>query len=68
MDILSVAGVVAAAHTPVVVYLTLYLNRTRLPKGLRPGWFATSWMVFAGLFYGGFALLHLLDLVGIQLF
>jgi hypothetical protein len=31
VDILSVGGVVTTVHTPVVVFLTLYLNRVQLP-------------------------------------
>jgi Mn2+/Fe2+ NRAMP family transporter len=36
VDILTVAGTVAAVHTPVVVFLTLYLNMKRIAKPLRP--------------------------------
>lgn len=67
VDILSVGGIVAAIHTPVVVYLTLYLNLTRLPRPLRPGRFIIGVMVFSGLFYGGFGVLHLLNLMGVRL-
>lgn len=35
VDILSIAGTVAAVHTPVIVFLTLYLNMKRLPKSLQ---------------------------------
>jgi Mn2+/Fe2+ NRAMP family transporter len=68
VDILSVGGIVAAAHTPVVVFLTLYLlNKTRLPRELRPGVVMTTLMVLSGLFFLAFAVLHLLNLVGINL-
>ena len=58
VDILSIAGTVAAVHTPVVVFLTLYLNMKRLPKTLQPGWFSISCMVLSGLFFSTFAVYH----------
>ena len=64
VDILSVAGSVAAVHTPVVVFLTLYLNRTRLPKRVRPGLFFTLAMWVAGLAYGAFAVYYVFTLGG----
>lgn len=67
VSILSVGGIVAAAHTPVVVFLTLYLNKTELPDEFQPGKFSTWSMVLAGTFFAVFAGLYLLDLVGINL-
>lgn len=58
VEILSVAGIIAATHTPVIVFLTLYLNRTRLPAAFRPGIAATTLMVVSGLFYGGLAVVQ----------
>ena len=58
VDILAIAGTVAAVHTPVVVFLTLYLNMKRLPKALRPGAFSITCMVLSGLFFTGFAVYH----------
>ena len=58
VDILAIAGTVAAVHTPVVVFLTLYLNMKRLPKGLQPSWFSISCMVLSGLFFSSFAVYH----------
>ena len=58
VDILSIAGTVAAVHTPVVVFLTLYLNMKRLPKALRPGTFSISCMILSGLFFTVFAVYH----------
>ncbi len=58
VDILSIAGTVAAVHTPVVVFLTLYLNMKRLPEPLRPGIFSIVCMVFSGLFFSAFAVYH----------
>ncbi|WP_224999408.1 Nramp family divalent metal transporter [Cesiribacter sp. SM1] len=64
VEILSVAGTVAAVHTPVVVFLTLYLNRTRLPAPLRPGKFITAAMWLSGFAYGAFAVFHFATLGG----
>lgn len=58
VDILSIAGTVAAVHTPVVVFLTLHLNRTLLPKPLRPGKFIYTAMWLSGIAYGAFAIYH----------
>lgn len=62
VDILTVAGTVAAVHTPVVVFLTLYLNRTRLPMTLRPGKFITGAMWLSGIAYAAFAAFHFANL------
>jgi hypothetical protein len=62
VDILSLAGTVAAVHTPVVVFLTLYLNMKRLPKPLRPGRFSIVLMVLSGLFFTVFAVYHFVTL------
>lgn len=62
VDILSVAGVVAAAHTPVVVFLTLYLNLKRLPQNLKPGAFSIGLMIVSGLFFTAFAVYHFANL------
>jgi Mn2+/Fe2+ NRAMP family transporter len=62
VDILSVAGEVAAAHTPLVVFLTLYLNHKRLPKAFSPNIFVSACMVIAGVFFTAFAVYHLLNL------
>lgn len=58
VQILSIAGTVAAVHTPVVVFLTLYLNLKRLPKPLRPGIFSITCMILSGLFFTAFAIYH----------
>lgn len=58
VDILAIAGTVAAVHTPVVVFLTLHLNRTRLPEKVRPGKFIVAVMWLSGSAYAGFAVFH----------
>jgi Mn2+/Fe2+ NRAMP family transporter len=68
VDILEVGGIVAAVHTPAVVGLTLYLNKTKLPKALQPGWFAFSVMVLSGLFFTVVAILYfMIELFGMEL-
>ncbi len=68
VQLLSIAGIIAAAHTPVVVFLTLKLNRTRLPDPFRPSLISSAMMTLSGLFYGGLAVLQILKLIGIDLF
>ncbi|MCD8489363.1 MAG: Nramp family divalent metal transporter [Desertifilum sp.] len=58
VDILEVGGIVAAAHQPVVAFLTLYLNQTKLPEELKPGWFSSTLMVLSGLFFTIVAVLY----------
>lgn len=67
VDILSVGGIVTAAHTPVLVALTLYVNHRHLPKGLRPGPATTTMMVLSGLFFGAFAVFYFSDLLGMPI-
>ncbi|MBE9079982.1 Nramp family divalent metal transporter [Romeria aff. gracilis LEGE 07310] len=63
--LLQLAGAIEAAHIPVVVGLTLYLNHTVLPKDLRPS--ATSFWatVLAGVFFAVFAVIYLLQTTGV---
>lgn len=67
VGILSVGGIIAAAHTPIIVFLTLWLNLGRLPRELRPNWLSTGAMIVSGGFFAIFALLYLLDMAGIRL-
>ncbi|WBB99727.1 Nramp family divalent metal transporter [Solwaraspora sp. WMMA2080] len=66
VEILSVGGIIAAAHTPVVVGLTLYVNR-RLPARVRPSWTSQVALGTAGVFFGAFAVVYLLSLVGVRI-
>ena len=61
VKVMSASGIIAAAHTPFIAFIALYVNRTRLPVALRPGWFITLSMALAGLFYLGFACVYLWD-------
>ncbi len=63
VDILSIAGIITAAHLPVVVILTLYLNLTRLPRSLGPGLWSIAATVLAILFYGFFSIFFFYDLL-----
>ena len=49
--IMSWSGVVAAAHTPFIVALILFVNRAHLLRGPAPGRLATCFLAAAGLFY-----------------
>ncbi|GEN26454.1 hypothetical protein HVA01_01000 [Halovibrio variabilis] len=64
VQVMSVSGIIAAAHTPFIALTALYVNRSRLPTSLRPGLPATLTMGLAGLFYLGFAILYLLNMLG----
>ncbi|MDF1630605.1 MAG: Nramp family divalent metal transporter [Alcanivoracaceae bacterium] len=60
VQVMSASGIIAATHTPFIVVTALIVNRTRLPKRLRPGVFSTSMMLLSGIFYLGFAWLYCL--------
>jgi Mn2+/Fe2+ NRAMP family transporter len=59
--ILSIGGIISAAHMPVVVLLTLYLNLRHLPEGLRPGLVWSIIMVLVGIYYSFFAGFYFYD-------
>ncbi len=63
VSILSVGGIVSAAHMPLVVGLTLWLNQRRLPREFRPGpvWFTATLGVV--LFYGFFSAIYFIGLL-----
>ncbi|WP_277345679.1 Nramp family divalent metal transporter [Billgrantia bachuensis] len=65
VQVMSVSGIIAAAHTPFIALAALYVNRTRLPAELRPGIAASVTMTVAGFFYLGFAVLYLLNMAGL---
>ena len=62
VQLLKWAGAIEAAHIPVVAGLTLFLNHTRVPAGLRPSWAITVMTSIAGLFFAVFAVYY-----GVQL-
>jgi Mn2+/Fe2+ NRAMP family transporter len=63
VELLKTAGAIEAAHIPVVAGLTLYLNRTRLPRSLRPSSAITIVTAGAGLFFAAFAAYYVVQLV-----
>lgn len=63
VQVMSASGIIAAGHTPFIVLAALFVNRTRLPRSVRPGLFITLATAAAGIFYCGFAVLYLLDLM-----
>lgn len=67
VDILSAAGIIAAIHTPVVIFLILFVNKKLLIEELRPGKFITFIMIFSGIFFSVIGIVYLLDLTGIRL-
>lgn len=62
--IMSVSGIVATIHTPLIVFATLAVNR-RIPDALRPSTTSMVLLGFAGLFYAGFAAAYFADLLGL---
>jgi len=62
--IMSVSGIIAAVHTPFIVFTTMLLKR-RLPPMGRPGTAISAALGLAGCFYTVFAGLFVADLVGI---
>ncbi|MGB3802246.1 MAG: Nramp family divalent metal transporter, partial [Lewinella sp.] len=62
--LVQIAGIVEAVHIPFIIALTLYLNRTRLPKPLQPNAVSVAGSALAGLFFVGFAALFILQKVG----
>lgn len=65
IGLLQTAGAIEAAHIPVVAGLTLFLNRQKLPKKLQPTGVSFWGTLLAALFFSGFAIIYLLQLVGI---
>jgi Mn2+/Fe2+ NRAMP family transporter len=63
--LLQLAGGIEAAHIPIVTGLTLYLNHRMLPKELRPSKLTLGATAIAGLFFAVFAVIYLLQLIGV---
>jgi Mn2+/Fe2+ NRAMP family transporter len=61
--ILSIAGIITAAHLPIMVALTLYLNLSRLPREHGPGIFFITATGFAIVFYAFFSILFFYNLL-----
>jgi hypothetical protein len=65
VGLLKAAGAIEAAHIPVVAVLTLYLNRTVLPRALQPSAAMTAATSWAGLFFAVFAIYYLVQLTSL---
>ncbi|MGG6295649.1 hypothetical protein ACQ4M4_14765 [Leptolyngbya sp. AN02str] len=65
VGLLQTAGAIEAAHIPIVAGLTLFLNHHMLPDKLRPSGPTFLGTVIAGLFFGVFAIIYLLQLTGV---
>ncbi|MBD2728350.1 Nramp family divalent metal transporter [Nostoc sp. FACHB-892] len=65
VGLLQTAGGIEAAHIPIVTGLTLYLNHRMLPKELQPSKIIFAGTAIAGIFFGVFAIIYLLQLLGI---
>lgn len=61
--LLKLAGVIEAAHIPVVAVVTLVLARRELPRDLAPGPVSVALVGLATAFFGAFAAYHLATLV-----
>lgn len=64
--LLQLAGGIEAAHIPIVTGLTLYLNHRMLPPELQPSKFTWTGTAIAGLFFAVFAIIYLLQLLGVM--
>lgn len=65
VGLLQLAGAIEAAHIPIVTGLTLYLNHRLLPEELRSSKFTFAATAIAGLFFAVFAIIYLLQLLGV---
>jgi Mn2+/Fe2+ NRAMP family transporter len=65
VGLLKVAGVIEAAHIPVVTGFILYLNIKTLPPTLKPGWMSITGTLLSGLSFATFAVVYMLQLSGI---
>ena len=65
VQLLKLAGVIEAIHIPLVTGLVLYLNKKALPAALQASGVGFWGTVLGGLFFGGFALVYLLQLTGV---
>lgn len=63
VHILSLGGIITAAHMPVVVLLTLHVNRRQLPESFRPGTIWSGIMILVGLYYSIFAAFYFYGLM-----
>lgn len=65
VGLLQLAGVIEAAHIPILAGLTLYLGRRELPADLRPSRFTFFMTALAAGFFAVFAALFIAQLGGL---
>jgi Mn2+/Fe2+ NRAMP family transporter len=59
--ILSLAGIISAIQIPFIIFMTLYLNKKRLPKPCQPNAVSLAFIILAGAAYGILAVIQLLS-------
>lgn len=64
--LLQIAGVIEAAHIPVVAAIVLLINRRALPAALRPGAASVVVVSAAVVFFAAFALFYVATLAGLE--
>ncbi|AHC16695.1 Nramp family divalent metal transporter [Salinispira pacifica] len=57
--IMSASGIIAAVHTPFIVFTAFAAIRIQLPLEHRPGWFSSVSMILAGMFFLVFAAVYI---------
>jgi hypothetical protein len=62
VGLLKAAGVIEAAHIPVVAGIMLYLNRRSLPPELQASPLVFALTALAGVFFAAFAILYIFTL------
>lgn len=67
VGLLKLAGVIEAAHIPVVAGIILYLNHKTLPGFLQPSRFTFWATILAGVFFACFAVIYVLQLIGLKI-
>lgn len=65
VTLLKIAGAIEASHIPLLAGLVLLLNRTALPRELRPSRFVVGGTLVATAFFALFALVYLAQLMGL---
>lgn len=65
VELLKIAGAIEACHIPFVVVLILYLNHESLPDELKPSRLSFIFTIIAGLFFSVFAVIYVLQLIGV---
>jgi Mn2+/Fe2+ NRAMP family transporter len=68
VQLLKIGGAIEVFDIPVLVALVIYLNYKTLPASLRPSRFALGMNVVAGLFFSAFAVIYILQIIGVVQF